>query len=180
MADQKTTPQKNPENGHFLPGNSLWRRRASHGVKPKFERPEDLQEACIQYFAWCEETPIFTAKLAKDGDGQALYRVPRLRAFTIGGLCLFIGVTFKTWALWREERPDLGDVIAWAEEVIREQKFTAAAAGELEPNIIARDLGLADKRELSNPDGTMRPKDPDLSAIPVEALRAVREALAGE
>lgn len=40
-------------------------------------------------------------------------------------------------------------VITQAEAVIYEQKFTGAAADLLNPNIIARDLGLADKKELS-------------------------------
>lgn len=38
-------------------------------------------------------------------------------------------------------------------DAIRHQKFTGAAADLLNPMIISRDLGLADKSELSGPDG---------------------------
>ena len=37
--------------------------------------------------------------------------------------------------------------------IIRTQKFTGAAAYMLNANIIARDLGLANKEELSGPNG---------------------------
>lgn len=40
-----------------------------------------------------------------------------------------------------------------AEEIIRRQKFEGAAADLFNPNIIARDLGLADKSELTGKDG---------------------------
>jgi hypothetical protein len=40
---------------------------------------------------------------------------------------------------------DFSKVITRIRETIYEQKFTGAASGFLNPNIIARDLGLADK-----------------------------------
>ncbi|MDC9826565.1 terminase small subunit, partial [Devosia sp. ZB163] len=40
------------------------------------------------------------------------------------------------------------------DEIIRAQKFEGAAAGLLNPNIIARDLGLADKQELTGKGGS--------------------------
>ena len=38
-------------------------------------------------------------------------------------------------------------------DAIREQKFVGAAADFLNASIISRDLGLADKREISGPNG---------------------------
>ena len=67
---------------------------------------------------------------------------------TIGGLCLFLDISFETWSDWRKNRPDLSDVITRAEQIIRTQKFEGASAGLLVPQIIARDLGLADKQEI--------------------------------
>ena len=37
---------------------------------------------------------------------------------------------------------------AWRRQIIYTQKFEGSAAGLLNPNIIARDLGLNDKQEL--------------------------------
>ncbi len=44
---------------------------------------------------------------------------------------------------------DFSKVITRIREIIYNQKFTGAAAGFLNPNIIARDLGLVDKAETA-------------------------------
>jgi hypothetical protein len=75
-----------------------------------------------------------------------------MRAMTFNGLCIFLDIDRKTWDLYRE-REEYAAVCARVDGVIREQKFTGAAAGLLNPVIIARELGLADKQEVSGPDG---------------------------
>jgi len=72
-----------------------------------------------------------------------------MRAMTIGGLCVFLDINRATWNVWREKRPDLYEVITRAEEIIYQQKFEGASADLLNSNIIARDLGLTDKKDLS-------------------------------
>ncbi len=71
----------------------------------------------------------------------------------IRGMCNFIGVNESTWRVWRQTRPDLSATIGWAEHVIYMQKFTGAASGQFNANLIARDLGLAEKSELTGRDG---------------------------
>ena len=78
--------------------------------------------------------------------------VSKMRAMTIGGLCIFLDIDQTTWGDYRK-REDFTPVITRAEEVIRTQKFTGAAAEMLNPNIIARDLGLSDKSELTGANG---------------------------
>jgi hypothetical protein len=68
-------------------------------------------------------------------------------------MCLHIGVSHRRWNEWRTDRPDLRDVMEWAEDVIWQQKFSGAAAGLLNAAIVARELGLADKSELTGRDG---------------------------
>lgn len=138
-------------------GNQFWKQRSRHGVRPIFpEGPEGaakLQEACEDYFQWCEDNPLQEDK-AFSYEGDVIHtNLNKVRAFTLNGLCLFIDVTGPTWHDWRTTRQDLANVIAWAEQVIRDQKFVAAAAGLLNANIISRDLGLADKQEISGPNG---------------------------
>lgn len=79
--------------------------------------------------------------------------VAKPRVLTIQALCTFIGITNPTWGNWRRDRPDLKDVLAWAESVIYSNKFEGASAGLYNANIISRDLGLADKNELSGVNG---------------------------
>lgn len=83
---------------------------------------------------------------------------PKLRAMTIRGLCLFLDISQETWRSWRDPnnvrfREDFVAVIDRVEGIITEQKFAAASAGLLNGNIIARDLGLADKTEVTGKDG---------------------------
>lgn len=126
--------------------------RSSHGAKPKFAEPEDLWKACCEFFDWVEDNPLKEAKLTTYRGRSTLEEIPKMRAMTIEGLCIFIDVSAVTWFEWKKSRADLTNVIESVEKVIRTQKFTGASADLLNANIIARDLGLADKRELSGPD----------------------------
>lgn len=139
---------RDEETGRFLPGNSFWRARSTAGPKPKFSNPEDLWKACVEYFEWVEANPLYGAKLVSYQGKSTLEAEPKMRAMTVGALCIFLDVGVSTWHEWKNDRPDLAEVIASAEEVIRQQKFAGAAADLLNANIISRDLGLADKAHL--------------------------------
>ena len=43
-------------------GNRFWEARSSHGSKPVFEKPEQLWQACCEYFAWVENNPLYESK----------------------------------------------------------------------------------------------------------------------
>lgn len=138
-------------------GNQYWRARSSHGRKPKFSDPDVFWDACCEYFDWIEEHPlsesiVYQGKLSETSN-------PLMRAMTVTGLRLFLDISHTTWGVYKEN-DDLVAVITRAEEVIYTQKFSGAAAGLLNANIIARDLGLADKSQTdhSSRDGTMSPK----------------------
>ena len=137
------------EAGRFLPGNRFWEARSSAGPKPKFSDPEALWAACCEYFEWNEDNPLCEAKAFSYEGKVTLAELPKMRAMTIGGLCIFLDIDETTWRDWKDTRPDLSPIVTRAEAIIYQQKFTGAAADLLNPNIIARDLGLADKRELS-------------------------------
>lgn len=138
---------RDSETGRFLPGNRAWEARSSAGAKPTFSNPDDLWIACTEYFDWVERNPFWEARPFAYEGCVTVEPVAKMRAMTIGGLCLFLDVGQSTWHGWKKTRPDLLEVITRAEETIREQKFGGAAAGLLNANIISRDLGLADKSE---------------------------------
>ncbi|MEM6826064.1 MAG: terminase small subunit [Pseudomonadota bacterium] len=151
------------EIGRFAAGNRIWETRSRAGPKPRFEDPEALWEACVAYFEWVEANPLQEVTLVSyQGDTKEV-PVPRMRAMTIEGLTLFLGIDPETWRDWRNNRPDLSGVVEQSERVMREQKFTGAAADLLNPNIIARDLGLADRTEQRHLDRDGKPTDPPSS-----------------
>lgn len=129
-------------------GNHFWEARSSHGANPKFSNPEDLWDACLEYFEWVERNPLKESRVAQKKGEPVILELDKMRAMTIVGLCVFLDITEKTWREWRGERQDLGAVITRVEQIIYQQKFSGAAADLLNANIIARDLGLADKSEL--------------------------------
>lgn len=147
------------ETGRFLPGNRIWELSSpGPGRRPTFADAEELWAAAVEYFEWVEANPLKEAKAFAYEGRVKVEELPRMRAMTIGGLCLSIGISTETWRGWKTvdhelHRPDLVDIIGRVEAVIHEQKFTGAAADLLNANIIARDLGLADKREHSGPGG---------------------------
>ena len=127
-------------------GNRFWEARSTHGRNPLFKSPEDLWDACLQYFTWVEEHPLWEDKPVHYQGAMIQNTVAKMRAMTIGGLCIFLDICEDTWTNYRE-RKDFFGVTKKVEQIIRSQKFSGAAADLLNANIIARDLGLADKKE---------------------------------
>jgi hypothetical protein len=134
-------------------GNRFWEMRSSHGASPKFAGPDELWLACVEYFNWVASTPLLEERLVSFQGITKRENVKKMRAMTLAGLTTFLDVETNTWVVWRRDRNDLKAVIAKVEKIIYDQKFTGAAADMLNANIIARDLGLADKSELTGKDG---------------------------
>lgn len=141
-------------------GNEFWKVRARHGRRKIFGCPKLLWDCCMQYFQWVEDNPLLEQKVFHTDGKITKADISKMRAMTIGGLCIFLDVDQSTWENYRsnENYKDFFRVITRAEEIIRTQKFTGAAADLLNPNIIARDLGLAEKKDYSSSDGSMSPK----------------------
>lgn len=145
------------ERGWFLPGNRAWEGANFEKFhrKPKFAGPEPLIEAVLSYFEWVHENPLIEDNIGWFQGVATHEPAPKMRAMNLAGLCNHIGISRRTWSAWKNEkneemyRPDLVDVIDWAEDKMFDQKFTGAAAGLFSVAIIARDLGLADKQEIA-------------------------------
>lgn len=130
-------------------GNQFWKARSKHGRDRLFASSELLWEACCEYFDWVEQNPLIEMRPFAYQGVVIQEPVPKMRAMTIDGLCLFLDIDLKTWANWRSVE-DFIPVVTRAESVIRSQKFAGAAADLLNANIIARDLGLAEKRQVES------------------------------
>lgn len=138
-------------------GNQFWKQRSSHGRKPIFSSPDELWDAACEYFEWVEENPLNETKLFSY-EGDVIEGVmPKLRAMTIQALCFFIGISRQGWSEYKAKK-DFSDIIERIEAVIFSQKFEGASAGLLNANIISRELGLADKQDLTSSDESMSPK----------------------
>lgn len=160
-------------------GNKFWEARTKHGREKNFSSPEALWAACVEYFEHNHANPLEEA-IVYQGELNEKQAKPLMRAMTIDALCLYLECDLKTWRNYRcqEGYEEYFPVVEKAEMVIRAQKFEGAAAGLLNPNIIARDLGLKDTQEHDHKstDGSMSPpKQADLSKLSIEELKALAE-----
>lgn len=135
-------------------GNQFWKARATHGRDKIFKTPELMLEAAFDYFEWVESNPLHKAIVYQGAVSPEPEKL--MRAMTIKGLCIFWGVNTLYLTdftgnlnLDTQEGKDFSIVVNTIKEIIETQKFEGASAGLLNPNIIARDLGLTDKKEVS-------------------------------
>lgn len=114
-----------------------------------YETADDLREAAAQYFAWCDANPLReeVSKYSERLNRFVTHSKPVARPYTMTSLHTFIGVTKNTWSDYKhdKERPDIQDAVIEISETVKDQKLIGAMTGFFNANIVARDLGLADK-----------------------------------
>lgn len=135
-------------------GNQFWKLRSKHGRDTLFESPEKMWEAACEYFQWCDDNPLLEIDFR--GKDATQVTIPKMRAYTMQGLCLYLDCNTKYFYEFKtnlkdkseEIRKGFSPVITRIEETVFNQKFSGAAAGFLNSNIIARDLGLTDNKNI--------------------------------
>lgn len=160
--------KKQRESGRFWLGNQMWKLRSKHGRDKLFESPQLLWESACEYFQHCDDNPLI--EVDYKGGFATKVEIPRPRAYTLQGLCLYLNCNVgyfneldKTLKERKDETSaDFSAVITRIRETIFAQKFEGAAAGIFNSNIIARELGLADKKEVESKTITVEvPEDDD-------------------
>jgi hypothetical protein len=128
--------------------NQFWKLRLKHGRSHAIATPEELQQNFVEYCTWIEENPLIEVDFK--GKDATHVNIPKMRPFTKEGFALACGLSgwdvIESW----KKREGFMEVITRIDKYIYNQKFEGAAAGFLNPNIIARDLGLADKTDNNN------------------------------
>lgn len=148
--------------------NQFWKLRTKHGREKIFSTPEILWEAVCEYFEWCDKNPLNEVDYKTSMKTIRKVKIPKIRAYTMSGLCIFLGINTKYFFDFekglknKKDEISLGfsEICTRIREIVYTQKFTNAAAGLLNPNLIARDLGIRDESKVdhSSKDGTMTPK----------------------
>lgn len=128
------------------------------GRPPAFESPNEMWTRALEYFEWCGANTLVEEK-AFSFQGEVTYgELNHMRAMTQHGLCAFLNIGVSTWHDYKN-KPEYSEVTKSIEQIMYEQKFTGAAAGQFNANIIARDLGIKDQSVVdhTSSDGTMSP-----------------------
>lgn len=141
----------------FTAGNKWWKARGRHGRLPTYPEGDDgarlLLDNLEDYFQWSEDNPLMEDKLFAYEGSVTHEDATKLSVLTIVGACVFLGITKSTWYDWKARRPDLSDVLAWAEHSMEMHNTRGASAGLLNPMIVARIHGLAERTEVTGKDG---------------------------
>lgn len=152
------------ESRNAMYGNSFWMARSTHGRKPIFKSPAQLWDGCLQYFEWVEENPLQEQKAFHAAGHITKTNIDKMRAMTIQGLCIFLGISEDTWLNYKKKRgEDFLGICKDVESIIYNQKLTGASADLLNASIIARHLGLKDHTDVSSEDGSMSPSESTLT-----------------
>jgi len=142
-------------------GNNFHELRNRKGRIKDYEAPEDLWNDATDYFDWCDDNPwmrneqLKKPTVVKDEYGNeelvTLCQIPTARPYTISGLCLFLGISEQSFNNYanKEGYEVFFGVCTRIKLAIYNQKYEGAAVGAFNPSIIARDLGLTDKKEHS-------------------------------
>jgi hypothetical protein len=133
-----------PENNQF------WKLRSSHGRDLIFSSPQVLWEACKEYFEATDKRKWKKQQVA--GKPSEIWELETDTPYTLTGLCVFLDIDTQTWTNYKA-RKDFFGVITRVENIMFTQKFEGASVGAFNANIIARDLGLADKKQTDHTTG---------------------------
>ena len=147
------------------------------GRKLRFKNAKELWEAAKLYFAWCIDNPIYDDKLTISKKDEVTDRKVRIRAFTVYRMCSFIGISYKNYCVYRKRGGAFSDTCETIDTIIREQKFEGAAAGIFNAMIIARDLGLKEKTDVSSEDGSMSPKESQTIIVTSDDVNSILDKI---
>jgi hypothetical protein len=133
--------------GQFAKGNEYWRKRSKHGRNRIIQDEQTLWDAADEYFNWCHTNPIYETDFR--GKDLTEVKIPRPRPFKKEEFARFCGLS--EWRLITDLKtvsPDFSQVITHIEKTIADQKYDYAVVGMFNSSIVAKDLGLADKKEV--------------------------------
>jgi hypothetical protein len=96
-------------------GNQFWKLRSRHGREKLFASPDLMWKAACEYFEWCDAKIHLmnrSGMVAYQGDVQ-LKKVPKMRPYTLEGICLYFNANTEYWRAFRSENHnDFSSVIA--------------------------------------------------------------------
>lgn len=118
-----------------------------------FDTPEQLLRSAVGYLQWCEKYPLRSEELFAYKGSVTRSHSKKMRAPTRKGLATFLGTTDARLNRLRDQGEEWEDTMQLIEQALFAHKFEGAAAGLLNAGIVARELGLAERQEVTGRDG---------------------------
>lgn len=157
MAKKQPEEKKERNRSIFKPDviKSKWRKNKKFKRPKAFETPDELWRYACEYFIYIDEHPYQKQEPIKSGDyAGSIMTVDSIRPYTWNGLEIYLfqkGIIYDLQDYKRntdDRYTEYKEVIGAIDKVIFDQKFSGAAVGAFNANIIARELGLADNQKV--------------------------------
>ena len=134
-----------------MDSTKAWR-NLSNGSHP-FTTAAELRTAAMEFFQWCDDHPLLEEEVAVYQGDVTRFDKTKVRPYTLRGLAIYLNISVSRLERYRAGIPEFVLAMELIDQIIHTQKFENAAAGILNASIISRDLGLADKQELTGANG---------------------------
>lgn len=137
-------------------GNQDWKKRKKHGKPKNIKTPQILWDSFCEYAEKIDSNPTIVQETKTTDKRVEVREMQRALPYTWEGFedYLFEKGLVSDLKHYKQNKDgaynDYFPIITHIGKIIRNQKFQGAAAGLFNANIIARDLGLSDKKELDH------------------------------
>jgi len=132
----------------FRKGNQYWRNVDNPGTQRKY-KPKELWDKAFEYFedndkkAWSKQDFIKSGPQA----GQMIY-LDTQNPPSLNGFCLYAGITLDTFRNYGKIDDEYLAVTSTIREIVYTIQFDGATVNVFNANIIARKIGLIDRKEV--------------------------------
>jgi hypothetical protein len=112
--------------------------RGKDGQEIRYESPGSLLAQACKYFDWCDNNPWYKGELIRSGTraGEVI-EVPVARPYTVEGLCVFCGISMKTFRQYETDAA-LCEVAGHLRTVIRQQQIEGDLIGIYDTAILLK------------------------------------------
>jgi|APGre2960657404_1045060.scaffolds.fasta_scaffold88300_1 hypothetical protein len=142
-----------------------------------FKTPDELLTSFLEYKKEVNGNPWIKHEAIKSGEftGQ-LISIPLQRPYTLKGFSVFCGISYQGLFNYghNESYNEFFEVYNKIETECDVQKFEGASVGAFNASIIARDLGLTDKQDITTQGEKITSKI-DLTKFTDDELRLIAE-----
>lgn len=132
--------------------------------KPKRYKPDSLWKKAVEYVKWVANNPLVEEKVFGSG---ARMKVSKMRAMTLQEFCLFAKMARDTFNQYEKEE-EYSDICSRIRDLFFTQKFQGAAADLLNQAIVSRELGLADKTDVTTNGNSLTPPALNITVAPID------------
>lgn len=142
---------------------SLYKLRGLNKGIPLFEDPSELWEAACCYFKFIDDNPYPQAELVKYQGSGTITEVPKMKPYTLSGLCFFLGCSESYFRVLKhniqkreiaetqkDTDSEFKECIEAIEQVIETQQLEGAMVGAFNYNIVRAKLGLVEKQDITS------------------------------